>query len=100
MKKKIKDKVAIRIAAGVLLAALFAFTSCAVHTPNIQLPPRLVLQPMRACSDLEPLPFVKHSLAELEAYQAAAEHANPEREALEGMAAFQLNELLKEWGLP
>lgn len=82
MKIKIKDRVAIRIrkrlrkweaakkakapaVVSMLLAVLLA--SCAAYTPNIQVPPRLVLQQARACPDLEPLPFVKHSLAELDA---------------------------------
>ncbi len=96
-----------RAAAGLLIAILFGCIGCATsYTPNVQLPPRLVLQP-RADINLdidldcdfnapEPLPFVKHSLAELEADEAAALRAHPEREALEANAAFQINTLLQK----
>jgi len=88
MKKiKIKDKIAMRIRKRlrkwdaaqktrtlVVTSALVLLASCAAYTPNIALPPRLILQPAaRNCPDpdLEPLPFVKHSLAELDADAAA-----------------------------
>lgn len=94
MKKKIKDKVAMRIRKRlrkwdaaqkiktlIVTSVLALLAGCATYTPSVAIPPRLVLQPTRACPDLEglvagggepvaglePLPFVKHSLAELDA---------------------------------
>jgi hypothetical protein len=82
MKKiKIKDKIAMRIRKRlrkwdaaqktktlIVASTLALLAGCASYTPSIALPPRLILQPAaRNCPDLEPLPFVKHSLAELEA---------------------------------
>lgn len=85
------------------LAALFSGCATAVYTPSIATPPRLVLQqpaPAIPCRELEPLPFVKHSLAELEADEAAELRAHPEREAREAQAVWQLNEFIAKWGQP
>ena len=91
-----------------LVFLLLLATGCATtRTPSTpiaytQIPPRLVPPSDNYDSNfnLEPLPFTKHSLAELDADRAAIERANPEREALEGIADFQINEFLKGWEHP
>jgi hypothetical protein len=102
-----------RATLALVLAISALLSSCATrsYTPHVEIP-RLVLQQPCECPqqrdfsreiDLDidfslpaPLPFVKHSLAELEADEAAALRAHPEREALEANAAFQINTLLQK----
>jgi len=50
-----------------LLLGLIFTAGCASYIPNVQIPPRLILPAHNTCANLDPLPFTKHSLAELEA---------------------------------
>ena len=112
MKTKIKNRALIPLA--LLALALGAGCATGNRAAHVEIP-RLVPQ---ACScpainpnpaadiDLdidfgpEPLPFVKHPLEELEADEAAGLHSNPEREAREAIADFQIGEFLRGWERP
>lgn len=128
MKTKIKNRALIRLRKklrrlGLIPLALLALAlagGCATgnYTPHVEIP-RLVLQQpqqLHNCPDLDraaildidldfepdpaPLPFSKHTLTELEADEAAALRSNPEREAREAIADFQIGEFLRGWERP
>lgn len=98
----------------VLCFAALLLASCATsgYTAPLDSPPRLAAPPPCACPERnpardidldidfapEPLPFVKHPVAELYADEAAAARANPEREAREAIADFKIGEFLRRWG--
>lgn len=95
-------------------AALLVSCATSGYTAPLDSPPRLAAPPPCACPErnpardidldidfpppaLEPLPFVKHPVAELYADEAAAARANPEREAREAIADFKIGEFLRSW---
>lgn len=118
LRKKLRRLGLIPLALLASLAALGAGCATGGYTPHVEIPRLVLQQPQQShnCPDLDraaildidldfepdpaPLSFVKHPLEELEADEAAAQHANPEREALEAIAGFKIIEFLRGWERP
>lgn len=92
---------------GLILTIASLPSGCATYTPNVRIPPRLVLPELATLRaqeidldayPIEPLcPSSSTPLAELDADAAARERANPEREAKAAMADLEMQKFLEGW---